>query len=237
VPPSNLTIDQFFKVRIQRLIRSGNWSGQLQNGLPWSILHSPFRIRVADKEWPLTTDTRHLGGLTFYVVGADGKRYQQILMSPDTTVIGTRGEIQSQLGILYQSQRERTKRRRIRQRAELFKRLRIHANPRLTNVEFNPPNKPYHQSGSVYYHNLCQQNAIIVKQPKWMRGRTWMKLLNRLRKYNGFPPIPYIAPPPKVSAHKREIAAINRILGSHVIISSELPKVIDFRSFTNSNSF
>jgi hypothetical protein len=215
VPPGNLTIDQFFKVRIQRLIRSGNWSGQLPNGLSWSILHSPFRIRIADKEWPLTTDTRHLGGLTFYVVGTDGKRYQQILISPDNTLIGTRGEIQSQLGICYQSQRERTKRRRIRQRAELFKQLDIHANPKLSNVEFKPPDKPYHQSWSVYYHNRCTKSDIVVKQPRGMRGRTWIRLLNRLRKYNGFPPVPYIPPPPKTSIQKRDIAAINRILGKH----------------------
>ena len=219
---SPLTLDQFTKVPIQRLIRSGKWSGQLpppNDLLSWSIYHSPFRICVGGKEWLLTTVPRQLGsrrsGLWFYVVGPDGKRYQQILISPDNTLIGTRGEIQSQSGILYQSQRERTKRRRIRQRAELFKRLCIHANPKLSNVEFNPPNKPYHQSWSVYYHDSCTKSDIIVKQPRGMRGRTWIRLLNRLRKYNGFPPVPYVPPRQKTSIQKRDIAAINRILGKH----------------------
>jgi hypothetical protein len=197
--PHHPTIDQYTKVQIQRLIRDGRWSGRLpHNGLPWSVYHSvagdgSLRICVNGcQEWQLAVVPRHLGGLLFYVVGSDGKRYEHLLISPDSQTIGTRGEIQKRTGILYRSQYDRTKRRRVRQRQELFERLSIHANPEFTDIEFNPPNKPFHQSWSVYLHNRCAGGHadIIVKQPRNMRRRTWWKLLNKLRRCNGYGRVP-----------------------------------------------
>jgi hypothetical protein len=69
--------------------------------------------------------------------------------------------------------------------------------------------KQPHQSWLVYYHNRCVKSDVIVKQPRGMRGRTWIRLLNRLRKYNGFPPVPYVPPPPKTSIQKRVVAFYN----------------------------
>jgi len=70
------------------------------------------RLRVDDQEWPLSADPRP-GTSWFLVVGADGKRYRDLLIAPDGSV-GTRGELQQRLRLVYQSRRETPKRRRVR---------------------------------------------------------------------------------------------------------------------------
>lgn len=161
----------------------------------WSYKPSPPRICLNEKEWPVVAIPRYLGGKMMLVVGEDGKRYQHLLWSPDTQIVGTRGEIQAQLSIrtFYPSQHQTTKQRRTQARRQLFHRLGIHADPTRDDIEFTAPRRRKRQRWHTFLEDReAEDHAdVMVRQPRGMRRKTWLNLLNRLRKLNRYPPYSY----------------------------------------------
>jgi hypothetical protein len=182
-----ITIDQFVRIKIQDLVTGRQW---LPDG--WSV--SSDRLRVHHLEWLIDIIPLRQGGALYYLRGQDNRRYRHILIDPTGIRIGTRDQITTELGIKspYQSQHQTatrrltTTQRRVQARQTLLDRLDVTADPNRSDIEFLPPNRPYRQHWHIFLAN--QENdpdKVMVRQLRGMRRRTWLNLLNRLRKLNG----------------------------------------------------
>jgi hypothetical protein len=181
------------KVSIQDLARGRQpfpkgWSyNKSTDGIPKIIAHG--------KQWPLVAIPNRSGGKAIVVIGADRKQYRHLLMSPDTLIVGTRGEIQAEFNIrtFYPSQHLTTKQRRVQARERIFKQLGINADPERDDIEFVPPNRRYRQQWHTFMEERDKEGHadVMVVQPKGMRRKTWLNLLNRLRTLNGSEPYSY----------------------------------------------
>ncbi|SRR6266498_1505131 len=189
-PPTNKpTVEQCLKIKIQDLVTGRQY---LPDG--WSI--NTNRLRVHHLEWLIDNVPANCKTGLYFVRGDDGRRYRDILITPDRTHIGTRDQIVHELDIKspYRSQREMPNKRHTRYRKDILKRLNVYDVDPTRDNEFNPPHKGLRRHWSTYWQKrmLAGLEDIVVPQPNRMRSETWRKLLNKLRKWSGQKPIKYL---------------------------------------------